>query len=285
MRQRVDDRHGARLRARAADRRRADHGARRHHPGADPRPAARPAAASSAWRSCSSPTTSASSPRSPTGCWSCMPAASSRAPRRRALRRPAAPLHAGLLGSIPRIDADRERARHHPGHGAAARQPARPAAASRRAAPSRTARCRAAPPPLRDIAPADHGRACWHAAGRGRVMSDVRAMSALAGRRPASSTSRSAAALFGRKAIGLVRAVDGVSFAIARGETLGLVGESGCGKTTIGRADPAPDRADRGLDPASTATTSPASTPSALRRCAATCRSSSRTRTPRSTRA
>jgi oligopeptide/dipeptide ABC transporter ATP-binding protein len=36
--------------------------------------------------------------------------------------------------------------------------------------------------------------------------------------------------------VGDVRAVDGVSFTIKRGETLGLVGESGCGKSTTGRA-------------------------------------------------
>jgi oligopeptide transport system ATP-binding protein len=37
------------------------------------------------------------------------------------------------------------------------------------------------------------------------------------------------------KKVGAVKAIDGVSFFIQKGETLGLVGESGCGKTTVGR--------------------------------------------------
>ena len=38
-----------------------------------------------------------------------------------------------------------------------------------------------------------------------------------------------------RRVVGQVRAVDDVSFTVHQGETLGLVGESGCGKTTVGR--------------------------------------------------
>ena len=39
-----------------------------------------------------------------------------------------------------------------------------------------------------------------------------------------------------QRKVGAVYAVDGLTFDVRRGETLGLVGESGCGKSTTGRA-------------------------------------------------
>lgn len=39
-----------------------------------------------------------------------------------------------------------------------------------------------------------------------------------------------------KRVVGQVKAVDGVSFAVKKQETLGLIGESGCGKTTVGRS-------------------------------------------------
>ncbi len=52
-----------------------------------------------------------------------------------------------------------------------------------------------------------------------------------------------------QRKVGAVQAVDGISFDVLRGETLGLVGESGCGKSTTARLLLRLMAPDLGLDP------------------------------------
>ncbi|WP_246501463.1 ABC transporter ATP-binding protein [Mesorhizobium caraganae] len=107
------------------------------------------------------------------------------------------------------------------------------------------ARCREQKPPLETVN-AGHTTACW----RWREVDHLPRSPAAAQRvKPAGAAGQEALLTVTdlkvhfpirrgvlRRQVGAVHAVDGVSFEVLRGETLALVGESGCGKSTTGRA-------------------------------------------------
>jgi peptide/nickel transport system ATP-binding protein len=163
--------------------------------------------------------------------------------------RPLHPYTVGLLRSVPRLDRPRG-ARLETIEGLPPNLLDPPPGC--RFAPRCAARlpaCEQAPPPLAEIAPRRRS-ACLRAAelvGRGpeAIGLESRAAHAQPPEKPLSPQPlvevRHLKTYFDvtrglfTKQRAIVKAVDDVSFAVRRGETLGLVGESGCGKTTVGR--------------------------------------------------
>ena len=287
-----DDRDGARVRAEAADRRRADDRARRDDPGADPRAAARARRRAQHGADPDHPR-----PRRRRGhvrarATSCTPACSwRRALPTQLFARPRHPYTLGLLRVVPRLDAPR-RARAAADRGRAARhaRARRPRARSRRAAASRSSsrarRCRRSS----RSSPATRARAstpCRPTSGSARAR-DQAGVSANGGRSSSSTSSKVYFPIKSGSCSTATSATSGPSTASSlddpprrdarpgRRVRLRQVDASAarsCASTSRPRAGSS-----------STARTSRARARASCGRCAGGCRWSSRTRSPRSTR-
>ena len=147
--------------------------------------------------------------------------------------RPAHPYTRGLMASIPRLRAKNRKRRlaEIPGIVPSLREPIEGCAFAPRCAYA-VARCRVEAPELR----ADRHRTCRRLP-RGRARARIRPGRRMSPVVEVENLKKHFPLQRGllARAVAMVKAVDGVSFAINPGETLCLVGESGCGKSTVGK--------------------------------------------------
>ncbi|MDE0138739.1 MAG: ABC transporter ATP-binding protein [bacterium] len=158
------------------------------------------------------------------------------------------PYTSGLLRSIPRLDRPvTTRLAEIPGSPLRVAEELRGCPFDARC-PLAGEGCSEALPELEEVGPGRHGSACIHHHQMGDP-SDLWSEGSVPGEQAVPGQGGDVVASvrrlrvhfpvvrgLGRSRSGVIRAVDGVDLDVRRGRTLGVVGESGCGKTTLGRA-------------------------------------------------